>query len=95
MARHCGVEPRDCGVEPRHRDVEAKAIAKVKAAATRKARGTIGKAQKLKIKVTPDLSVQILGPDGQPVSSGTAESSTATPSSSTAAPNSAGSGHTP
>jgi hypothetical protein len=50
---------------------EAKAIAKVKAAATRLARGTMGKVQRQKIKAMPDLTLQVLGVDGKPVSVGT------------------------
>ncbi len=63
------------GIElPRERksiSPEAKAIAKVKAAATRKARGTMGKLQRQKIKAMPDMTVQVLGVDGRPVSTGT------------------------
>ncbi len=61
--------------------VEARTIAKAKAKATRQARGTMGKKQKLSITATPQLSVQVLGPDGQPHAGSTSAPS---PSSTTA-----------
>ncbi len=46
-----------------------RAIATAKAAATRKARGTMGKKQKAAITTTAQPTVQVLGPDGQPLGS--------------------------
>jgi hypothetical protein len=43
-----------------------RAIAAAKSAATRKARGTMGKKQKAAITTTPAPTVQVLGADGQP-----------------------------
>ncbi len=55
-----------------------RAIATAKAAATRAARGTKGKKQKLAITATAQPSLQVLGPDGQPL-----QAAVATPSSDT------------
>ena len=65
---------------------ETKAIAKVKSAQTREARGTMGKKQKLAISGTPEMTVQILGPDGQPVEASSPSTTTAASSTSSAAP---------
>ena len=46
---------------------EAKAIARAKAAATRKARGTLGKRQRLALGRAPEPTLQVFGPDGQPL----------------------------
>ncbi len=74
---------------------ETKAIAKLKAAATRKARGTTGKAQKRLITATPQMRLQVVGADGQPVSSGTPNAGAATPSVSSGTPSAGSSGRTP
>jgi hypothetical protein len=67
--------------------VEAKTIAKAKSAATRAARGTKGKAQRLAITTQPSMSLQVLGTDGLPLvstaSSSTASASTVSTSAST------------
>ena len=62
---------------------ETRAIAKVKAQATRKARGTVGKKQRQAITATPQPTLQVLGADGQPLASGAAAPA-ATPSTTVA-----------
>ena len=81
---------------------ETKALAKVKAAATRKARGTQGKKQKLAIKPSTNVSFQVLGADGTPYDPSSvsgpaapAPSGAATPSTSSTPVTSGGTGHTP
>jgi X-X-X-Leu-X-X-Gly heptad repeat protein len=71
---------------PKQASPETKAIAKVKSAQTREARGTMGKKQKLAISGTPEMTVQILGPDGQPVEASSPSTTTAASSTSSAAP---------
>lgn len=46
---------------------EAKAIARAKAAATRRARGTMGKLQRLALQKAREGTVQVFGSDGQPL----------------------------
>jgi hypothetical protein len=65
--------------------VEAKTIAKAKSAATRAARGTKGKQQRLAITTQPAMSLQVLGTVGQPVSTSTPSSNASTPTVSTSA----------
>jgi hypothetical protein len=60
---------------------ETKALATVKAAETRKARGTKGKRQRLAIPPVTNVTLRILGPDGQPVDGGAP--STSSPASTT------------
>ncbi len=67
---------------------EVKAIAKAKAAATRKARGTMGKQARQAITVNPEPTLQITG-----VGPATPTASTPAPASPTASP--AGTTHTP
>jgi hypothetical protein len=70
---------------------ETKAIAKVKAKATRQARGTMGKQQRLAITATPSMTVQVLGPDGQPVDGSASSPSVPTPTVTAPTPSGAGS----
>ena len=74
---------------------ETKAVAKVKAKATRQARGTMGKQQRLAITATPTMTVQVLGPDGQPVNGSAPSPSVPTPTVSVPTPSGAGSKPTP
>ncbi len=62
---------------------ETRAIAKVKAQNTRKARGTVGKKQRQAITATPQPTVQVLSAAGQPLASPTT-TPPATPSSTVA-----------
>ena len=70
---------------------ETKAIAKVKSAQTRQARGTMGKKQKLAIRGTPGMTVQILGADGTPIGASGPSTAPAAPSSAPPAPSGAAS----
>jgi hypothetical protein len=70
---------------------ETKAIAKVKSAATREARGTMGKKQRGGITATPGMTFQVLDPNGQPVTSAAPSTSSSTPPSSAPTPSGAGS----
>ena len=65
---------------------EAKAIAQVKAAATRKARGTKGRQQALAIKATPDMVVQVVAPPGPSQSTAPVSPATPVPASEAAPP---------
>jgi hypothetical protein len=56
--------------ERRPLSAEANALSRAKAAATRKARGTLGKRQRLALARPPERVPQVLGPDGQPLSPG-------------------------
>ena len=71
--------------EPKQATVETKTIAKAKAAATREARGTKGKQQRLAITAQPGMSLQVLGPDGQPVGASASGSNASTSTASTPA----------
>ncbi len=54
--------------KPRRRlSTEAKAIARAKAAATRKARGTMGKKQRMALGRASGPTLQVFGADGQPL----------------------------
>ncbi len=70
-----GIKPPKTRTKPTS---TTKAIAHAKALATRAARGTKGTKQKAAITTTPQPTVQILGPDGQPLGS-TAAPGPATP----------------
>ena len=59
-----GIQPPKAKAKP---STTTRAIATVKAAATRKARGTMGKKQKLGITAIPQPTLQVLGPNGQPL----------------------------
>jgi hypothetical protein len=61
-----GILPPKAKAKP---STTTRAIAAAKAAATRKARGTMGKKQKAAITTTPAPTVQVLGADGQPLGS--------------------------
>ena len=66
--------------------MEAKTVAKAKAQATRQARGTMGKKQRLAISATPSMTVQVLGTDGQPVTAPATNSTVAAPTVGAPAP---------
>jgi hypothetical protein len=71
-----GIQPPKVRATP---STTTRAIATAKAAATRKARGTKGKQQKLGISATPQPTLQVFGPDGQPLQSSGVPSATPTP----------------
>jgi hypothetical protein len=81
-----GIQPAKPRTKP---STTTRAIATAKAKATRTARGTMGKKQKLAITTTAQPTLQVLGPDGQPLQTPAAPASsstspTPTPSGSTA-----------
>lgn len=60
---------------------EAKAIAQIKAAATRKARGTMSRKQRLALGKPPEPTLQVFTGDGQPLVPVTADASEGAPQS--------------
>ena len=80
-----GISPPKARAAP---SLETRTIAKAKAQATRKARGTMGKKAKLSITATPQPSLQVFGADGQRLVASTSTSSPGPSSAPSATPSS-------
>ncbi len=78
-----GITPPKAKAKP---TIKALAIAKAKSAATRALRGTKGKKQKAAITLQGQSTLQVLGPDGQPVDPADAGSSSGSAPATPAAP---------